>query len=53
MPNKFQAKVKNFMDKNNLNSPVENRMLDFFDEVGEVAKEINKMSGYGTKKTKL
>ncbi len=50
MSNKFQAKVKNFMDRNKLNSPVENRMLDFFDEVGEVAKEINKMSAYGTKK---
>ena len=38
------------MDATNMNNPVENRMLDLFDEVGEVAKEINKMSGYGTKK---
>lgn len=38
------------MEKNNLNNPIEYRMLDLFDEVGEVAKEISKMSNYGTKK---
>lgn len=38
------------MDENGMNNPVENRMLDLVDEVGEVAKEINKMSAYGTKK---
>jgi NTP pyrophosphatase (non-canonical NTP hydrolase) len=50
MTNQFQEKVKKFMDQNNMNNPVENRMLDLFDEIGEVSKEINKMSEYGTKK---
>lgn len=50
MPNEFQKKVKKFMDKNNMNNPIENRMLDLVDEIGEISKEINKMSGYGTKK---
>ncbi|MDO8592152.1 MAG: MazG-like family protein [bacterium] len=49
MLNEFQKKVKKFMDKNSMNNPVENRMLDLVDEIGEVAKEINKMSEYGTK----
>jgi NTP pyrophosphatase (non-canonical NTP hydrolase) len=49
MPNEFQKKVKKFMDKNNMNNPIENRMLDLVDEIGEISKEINKMSGYGTK----
>ena len=49
MTNEFQEKVKKFMDKNNMNNPIENRMLDLVDEIGEVCKEINKMSSYGTK----
>lgn len=49
MANEFQGKVKKFMDVNNMNNPIEYRMLDLFDEIGEVAKEISKMSGYGTK----
>jgi NTP pyrophosphatase (non-canonical NTP hydrolase) len=53
MPNKFQEKVKKFMDENNMNNPVENRMLDLVDEIGETSKEINKMSAYGTKKPEL
>ena len=50
MTNEFQKKVKKFMDENNMNNPIENRMLDLVDEIGEVSKEINKMSAYGTKK---
>ena len=50
MQTTFQDKVKKFMDESGINNPIENRMLDFFDEVGEVAKEINKMSEYWTKK---
>ncbi|HBI34441.1 MAG TPA: nucleotide pyrophosphohydrolase [Candidatus Moranbacteria bacterium] len=50
MTNEFQEKVKMFMDENKMNNPIENRVLDLFDEVGEVAKEVNKMSSYGTKK---
>ncbi|MEI8091220.1 MAG: MazG nucleotide pyrophosphohydrolase domain-containing protein [bacterium] len=49
MTSDFQLKVKKFMDENNMNNPVEYRMLDLVDEIGEVAKEISKMSGYGTK----
>lgn len=49
MPSEFQRKVRKFMEENNMDNPVENRMLDLVDEIGEVAKEINKMSGYGTK----
>ena len=50
MKNDFQQKVKEFMDENKMNNPVEYRMLDLVDEIGEVAKEICKMSKYGTEK---
>lgn len=50
MINEFQGKVKKFMDENNANIPIEYQMLDLVDEIGEVAKEISKMSGYGTRK---
>ncbi len=53
MPNEFQKNVKKFMDDSAMNNPVENRMLDLVDEIGEVAKEINKMSQYGTKEPKF
>jgi NTP pyrophosphatase (non-canonical NTP hydrolase) len=53
MANEFQGKVKKFMDENNMNNPIENRMLDLVDEIGEVSKEINKMSEYGTKEPKF
>jgi len=49
MTNGFQDKVQKFMDKNNMNNPIEYRMLDLF-EMWEVSKEISKMSSYGTKK---
>ena len=50
MTNEFQNMVKGFMADNKMNNPIEYRMLDLVDEIGEVAKEISKMSGYGTKK---
>ena len=53
MKNEFQKKVQKFMDENKMNNPIEYRMLDLFDEIGEVAKEISKMSEYGTKKPKF
>jgi NTP pyrophosphatase (non-canonical NTP hydrolase) len=53
MTNEFQKKVKKFMDENKMNNPIENRMLDLVDEIGEIAKEINKMSAYGTKKSEF
>lgn len=49
MTNEFQEKVEQFMDAHTMNNPIENRVLDLVDEIGEVAKEVNKMSCYGTK----
>jgi NTP pyrophosphatase (non-canonical NTP hydrolase) len=46
----LQQTVKDFTDQHNLNAPIEHRTLDLVSEVGEVAKEIVKMSDYGTKK---
>ncbi len=43
----IQKKVKLFCEKNELNSPIEHRVLDTMSELGEVAKEILKMSDYG------
>ena len=43
----IQKKVKLFCENNQLNSPVEHRVLDTMSELGEVAKEILKMSNYG------
>ena len=43
----IQKKVKLFCEKNELNSPIEHRVLDTMSELGEVAKEILKMSNYG------
>lgn len=44
-----QQKIKKFCEKNNIDSPVEHRTLDLVSEVGEVAKEILKMSDYGSR----
>jgi len=46
---KIQANIKLFCKENNLDSPVEHRVLDTVSELGEVAKEILKMSNYGRK----
>jgi len=48
----LQAKVKKFCKEYNLESPVEHRVLDTMAELGEVAKEILKMSDYGRRPTK-
>jgi NTP pyrophosphatase (non-canonical NTP hydrolase) len=48
-----QTKVKNFCEENNLQSPAEHRVLDLVSEVGEVAKEVLKMSDYGRKPFKF
>jgi NTP pyrophosphatase (non-canonical NTP hydrolase) len=45
----IQKEIKEFCQANNLNAPAEHRALDLVSEVGEVAKEILKMSDYGTK----
>ena len=44
---KIQKKIKEFCKNNNMESPVEHRLLDTMSELGEVAKEILKMSNYG------
>ena len=46
---KLQEKIKKFCEENNLESPAEHRVLDTMSELGEVAKEILKMSDYGRK----
>lgn len=48
-----QQKIKEFCEKNNIDSPVEHRTLDLVSEVGEVAKEVLKMSDYGSKEPKF
>ncbi|MBL7156453.1 MAG: MazG-like family protein [Candidatus Pacebacteria bacterium] len=45
----IQKRVREFCEKNNLESPPEYRLLDTFSELGEVAKEILKMTDYGRK----
>jgi len=46
---KLQKKVKKFVDKHNMGYSPETATLDLVSEVGEVAKEILKASGYGKK----
>ncbi|MCX8147507.1 MAG: nucleotide pyrophosphohydrolase [Candidatus Woesearchaeota archaeon] len=49
----LQKKIKKFCKENNLESPIEHRVLDTISELGEVAKEILKMSDYGRKPIEL
>ena len=44
---KIQEKIKKFCKENNLNSSIEYRLLDTMSELGEVSKEVLKMSNYG------
>lgn len=48
----LQTKIKKFCEEHNLESPAEHRVLDAMSELGEVAKEILKMSDYGRKPLK-
>lgn len=48
----LQAKIKKFCKEHDFESPVEHRVLDTMSELGEVAKEILKMSDYGRKPMK-
>lgn len=48
----LQQKIKEFCKKDNLESPPEHKILDIMSELGEVAKEILKMSDYGRKPLK-
>ena len=45
----LQKRIKIFCKENNLESPPEHRLLDVMSELGEVAKEVLKMSDYGRK----
>lgn len=45
----IQKRIKDFCEANNLESPPEHRLLDTMSELGEVAKEILKMTDYGRK----
>jgi NTP pyrophosphatase (non-canonical NTP hydrolase) len=46
----LQEKIKDFCKKYDLENPPEHRVLDFTSEVGEISKEILKMTSYGKKK---
>jgi len=48
----IQERIKKFCKKNDMESPIEHRVLDTMSELGEVAKEILKMSNYGRKPIK-
>ncbi len=43
----IQQHVRVFCDKYEIVSPIEHRVLDLVSEIGEVAKEILKMTDYG------
>ena len=45
----IQEKIKEFCKKHDLESSPEYRVLDTMAELGEVAKEVLKMSNYGKK----
>lgn len=47
--NDIQEKIKKFCKENNMDCPVEHRVLDTMSELGEVSKEILKMTNYGKK----
>lgn len=45
----LQENIKKFCKENDMEAPIEHRVLDTMSELGEVAKEILKMSNYGKK----
>ena len=45
----LQEQIKDFCNQSRLESPPEYRLLDTVSELGEVAKEMLKMSDYGRK----
>lgn len=48
----LQDEIQKFVEKYKLDSPPEFRVLDLTSEVGEVSKEILKITSYGTKPLK-
>ena len=49
----LQKLVAEFCRENNLESPIEHKVLDLVSEVGEVSKEISRMTNYGRKPLKF
>lgn len=49
----LQQMVKSFCIENQLESPMESKALDLVSEVGEVSKEILKMTNYGREPLRL
>jgi len=45
----IQAKVEVFVKLHEMESPADSRVLDLVSEVGELAKDVLKMSDYGRK----
>jgi NTP pyrophosphatase (non-canonical NTP hydrolase) len=45
----LQEKIKKFCRENDMEAPLEVRVLDTMSELGEVAKEVLKMNNYGKK----
>ena len=45
----IQQRIKKFCAENDMESSVEHRLIDTMSELGEVAKEVLKMSNYGRK----
>ncbi len=45
----FQKKIKGFVEKFDLETTLESRMLDLVSEIGELSKEILKGTDYGRK----
>ncbi len=45
----LQARIKKFVEDRDIGTSVEHRMLDLLSESGELAKEVLKGSGYGSK----
>ena len=44
-----QRRIKGFCEKHNMSTSPEHMVLDAMSELGEVAKEVLKMTDYGTK----
>jgi NTP pyrophosphatase (non-canonical NTP hydrolase) len=49
----LQKRIRDFSTEHNLNSAPEYKILDTISELGEVAKEMLKMTDYGKKKAEF
>ena len=45
----IQERIKKFCKENDMESSIEHRILDTMSELGEIAKEVLKISNYGNK----